>query len=119
MTAQLEDITEAKRKSMEQAKWPVPGMSLDEEGVMLNGLPFEQASRAQRIAASVRIGMAMNPKLRLMVSQDGSDCDLDTLKQLEEICREEDYQLIMELVTRGKDDEGLCAVVFEDGQAKE
>jgi hypothetical protein len=54
-----------------------------------------------------------------MVSQDGSDCDLDTLKQLEEICREEDYQLIMELVTRGKDDEGLCAVVFEDGQAKE
>lgn len=118
MTDALEDIKAKKQKAMEEAKWPVPGMSLDDNGVLLDGLPFEQASRAQRIRTSVKIEMAAKPKLRLMVSQDGSDCDMDTLNELEAICKENDYQLIMEFVTRSEADEELCAVVFEDGQAK-
>jgi hypothetical protein len=118
MTDALEDIKSKKQTAMEEAKWPVPGMSLDDNGVLLDGLPFEQASRAQRIRTSVKIEMAAKPKLRLMVSQDGSDCDMDTLNELEAICKENDYQLIMEFVTRSQADEELCAVVFEDGQAK-
>ena len=118
MTDALEDIRSKKQTAMEEAKWPVPGMSLDDNGVLLDGLPFEQASRAQRIRTSVKIEMAAKPKLRLMVSQDGSDCDMDTLNELEAICKENDYQLIMEFVTRSQADEELCAVVFEDGQAK-
>lgn len=118
MTDALEDIKAKKQQAMEEAKWPVPGMSLDDNGVLLDGLPFEQASRAQRIRTSVKIEMAAKPKLRLMVSQDGSDCDMDTLNELEAICKENDYQLIMEFVTRSEADEELCAVVFEDGQAK-
>lgn len=119
LTDRLEEIKATKQKMMEEAKWPVPGMSFDEDGVLLNGLPFEQASRAERIRTSVKIAMAMNPKLRLMVTQHGSDCDMDTLKQLEELLVAEDYQLLAEFVTRSPADEGLCAVVFEDGVARE
>jgi DNA repair exonuclease SbcCD ATPase subunit len=119
LTDRLDEIKATKQKMMEEAAWPVPGMSFDEEGVLLNGLPFEQASRAERIRTSVKIAMAMNPKLRLMVTQHGSDCDMDTLKQLEELLVAEDYQLIAEFVTRSPADEGLCAVVFEDGTARE
>jgi DNA repair exonuclease SbcCD ATPase subunit len=117
LTTEIEKIDDEKRDRMERADWPVKGLSLGENGVMLNGLPFEQASRAERIRASVKIAMAMNPKLRLMVSQDGSDCDMDTLKELEKMCREHDYQLILEFVTRTKEDEAMCAVVFRDGEA--
>ena len=119
MTDRLADIKESKQKRMEEAKWPVEGMSLDSDGVTLDGLPFEQASRAKRMRTSVLIGMSMNPTLRLMVTEHGSDCDLETLKELDELCKEKDYQLLMEFVTRSKDDEELCAVVFEDGTAKE
>lgn len=117
LTTEIEKIDNEKRDRMENAEWPVKGLSLGENGVMLNDLPFEQASRAERIRASVRIAMAMNPKLRLMVSQDGSDCDMETLQELEKMCREHDYQLILEFVTRTKADEAMCAVVFRDGEA--
>jgi DNA repair exonuclease SbcCD ATPase subunit len=119
LTTEIEQIDAEKQHRMETAEWPVKGLSLGDGGVMLNGLPFEQASRAERIRASVRIAMAMNPKLRLMVSQNGSDCDLETLKELETMCREHDYQLLLEFVTRSKDDEAMCAVVFRDGEAFE
>lgn len=119
LTDKLESIQTKKQDAMTNAKWPVPGMELDEEGVTLGGLPFVQASRAERIRTSVQIAMAMNPHLRLMVSENGSDCDNETLKYLEEVCSEHDYQLIMEFVTRSKEDEELCAVVFEEGSPKE
>lgn len=118
LTDRLEAIKSEKQESMENAKWPVPGMAIDADGVTLGGLPFAQASRAERIRTSVEVAMAMNPTLRLMVSENGSDCDSDTLAYLEKVCEERDYQLIMEFVTRSKDDEELCAVVFEDGHAK-
>jgi hypothetical protein len=119
LTYTLESIEADKQARIESAAWPVEGMAIDSEGVTLKGLPFVQASRAERIRTSVKIAMAMNPKLKLMVSENGSDCDVDTLKELESICAEQDYQLIMEFVTRSGADEELCAVVLEEGQAKE
>ena len=68
------------------------------------------------IVASVKIGMAANPKLRLLVCQNGSDLDTDTLEVLDALLKENDFQMIVELVTRTEADEDLCAVVIKDGQ---
>jgi energy-coupling factor transporter ATP-binding protein EcfA2 len=114
----LADNLAAQEKALQEAPWPVPGLSLDDEGVMLDGLPIEQASRAKRIMTSVKIGMALNPKLRLLVCQDGSDLDTETLAALEQILAENDFQMLIELVTRTAADEELCAVVIKDGSVK-
>jgi hypothetical protein len=82
----------------------------------MNGLPFEQASTSQRIMASVKVGMALNPKLRLLVCQHGSDLDNDTLSVLEQAAKENDFQLLIETVTRTEADEERCAVIIEDGR---
>ena len=66
--------------------------------------------------ASVDIGMALNPKLRLLVCQGGGDLDGDTLDALGVKLAENDFQMILELVTRGKDDEDRCAVLIRDGR---
>lgn len=114
---QLDEIAEAKTKAIMEAKWPLPEMGMDDDGTLLfNGLPFEQTNKAQRIVASVKIGMAANPKLRLLVCQNGSDLDTDTLTVLDELLRENDFQMIVELVTRTGADEDLCAVVIKDGE---
>jgi len=60
-------------------------MELTEDGLLMDGLPFEQASTSQRIMASVAVGMALNPKLRLLVCQHGSDLDNDTLDALAKV----------------------------------
>lgn len=115
LTDKIQRIDSEKQRRLEDAKWPLPNMSLDDSGVLLDGLPFEQASAAQRLIASVKVGMALNPKLKLFVSKDGNDLDNKTLLELDEILKANGYQMILEFVTRSDSDEERCAVVFKDG----
>lgn len=111
-------IDALKQRRLENAEWPLEGLSLDDAGVLLDGLPFEQASKAQRVMASVNIGMALNPKLRLLVCQDGNDLDNETLSALETALKKNDFQMLLEFVTRSEEDEARCAVVFYEGRPK-
>jgi len=119
LTDRIEAIDKEKQGKLENAAWPLPGMSLDESGVLLNGLPFEQASKAERVLASVKVGMALNPKLRLLVCEDGNDLDNETMAALDNALKENDFQMLLEVVTRSEADEARCAVVFQDGSAKD
>jgi DNA repair exonuclease SbcCD ATPase subunit len=116
LTDRLKDIQDKRAEAVANAKWPIEGMELNEDGLLMNGLPFEQASTSQRIMASVKVGMALNPKLRLLVCQHGSDLDNDTLSVLEQAAKENDFQLLIETVTRTEADEERCAVIIEDGR---
>lgn len=118
MTKQIEQIDADKAQAVRDAPWPVPDMELSEDGLLLKGLPFEQASTSQRIIASTKVGMAMNPTLRLLVCQHGSDLDTDALDALQQVLEENDFQMLVELVCRTTADEELCAVVIEDGRVK-
>lgn len=116
LTDQLEKIKDERAETVANAKWPIKGMTLTEDGLLMDGLPFEQASTSQRIMASVAVGMALNPKLRLLVCQHGSDLDSATLDALDAVVKENKFQCIVELVTRSKEDEERCAVVISDGE---
>lgn len=116
MTERLNKIKADRAEAVANAKWPMKGMELTEDGLLMDGLPFEQASTSQRIMASVKVGMALNPKLRLLVCQHGSDLDIATLDALGKAAKENDFQLLVELVTRSKEDEERCAVVISDGE---
>lgn len=118
LTATLEDIDRKKHDALAQAEWPVPGLSIDADGVLYNGLPFEQASLSMRIRTSVKIGMALNPRLKLLVCEFGSDLDQDSLAELQAVLEEGGYQMLLEMVTRGPDDEARCSVIVEDGKLR-
>jgi len=115
LSDRLSKIKEERAETVASAKWPIKGMELTEDGLLMDGLPFEQASTSQRIMASVAVGMALNPKLRLLVCQHGSDLDNDTLDALAKVVEQHKFQLLIELVTRSKEDEERCAVVISDG----
>ncbi len=112
----LKEIAEERAEEVSSADWPIEGMELQEDGLVWNGLPFEQASTSQRIMASVAVGMRLNPELRLLVCEHGSDLDVDTLEALDAVLKEKDFQMIVELVCRSKEDEERCAVVIADGE---
>lgn len=118
LAAKMLEIDDRQRRALQEAQWPVEGLSFDEDGVLYKGLPIELASKSERIIVSTRIGMALNPRLRLLVSEGGGDLDVPTIEALDEILRENDFQLILELVTRSDEDEQRCAVVIEDGAIK-
>lgn len=118
LTKKMQEIKDEQERKMREAKFPVDGMSLDDEGVLLNGLPFEQASGKEQLMASVEVGMALNPRLRLMVCQDASRLDEDSIQALDEKLKENDFQMIAELVTRSQEDDERCAVVISNGKVK-
>jgi hypothetical protein len=112
-TATIADIDEAKAKMIADAHLPVEGLGLDDTGVTLNGLPFAQASDAEKLKVSVALGLACNPKLRVLLIRDGSLLDEDSLAVLEKMGA--GAQLWIERVGEGD----KTAVIIEDGAVKE
>jgi hypothetical protein len=115
LTIALEGIAEEKENRLAQAKFPVPGLSFSDDGVLLNGLPFDQGSSAEQLRVCVAMGLAMHPKLRVLLIRDGSLLDKQSLALLEQMVEESDAQVFVERVSKGAE----CSVIISDGQVQE
>jgi len=111
----IEDERAALKEAIENADLGVSGLALSEDGVTLDGMPFEQASDAQQLQASVAIAMALNPKLRVLRIRDGSLLDDDAMATLAEVAQDRDFQIWIERVGNDID----VGVVIEDGEIRE
>ena len=116
--AEVESLTlamaarlKSKEDAISRAEMPIRGLSFGEDGVMFNGVPFEQCSQAEQLVVSTVIGIALNPKLRVIRIQDGSLLDEHNLGVLRKLAEQHDAQLWIEAVV--SDDP--CAVHIEDG----
>ncbi|AMV24552.1 chromosome segregation protein [Gemmata sp. SH-PL17] len=101
LTDQMNHAEEQFAQTLAAAALPVPGLGLKDGGVTLNGIPFGQSSGAERLRTSVAIGLALNPKLKLMLIRDGSLLDADGLKLLEELAAGAGAQVLIERVADG------------------
>lgn len=115
MTAQIEKIDKEKSDLLAKAKFPLPGLSFTEDGIVYNKVPLSQASGAELLRISTAIGIALNPKLRVMLVRDGSLLDPDSLKLLIDLASDNDAQVWVEHCYAGKD----ASVVIEDGLVKQ
>lgn len=118
LTDRLAAINDGVDAQVREATFPVDGMSIDKEGVLLHGTSFSDSSRSERIRASCMVGMFLNPTLRLFVCEDGSDLDTETIAVLDAVMKDNEFQMLTEIVTRSEVDESFCKVVLESGEAK-
>ena len=121
LSKQIAKIDADKKEALAKANMPVKSheVTITEDCILLDGLPWGQQNKSLRVVASTEIGMALNPTLKLLVCEDGSDLDQDTIEALDKLLAEHDFQAIVEIVTRTSEDEKMCAVVIEDGALKE
>lgn len=108
---ELVDLRDKRLKMIEGCKFPVAGLAIDENGVLLEGLPFSQASQAEQLRVSVAMGLAMNPKLKLLLIRDGSLLDETNLAAIAEMAENAGAQILMERVSV----DAFTSVVIEDG----
>ena len=101
-----------KKDAIANAKMPVDGLSFAAGRVIYNGLPYDQASDAERLRVSVAIAMEGNPTLRVLRIRDGSLLDDDGIKMLADLAQERDYQIWLERV----DSTGKVGIVMENGE---
>ena len=112
LTKQLTELDEQKAAALAAATFPVDGLSFDSTGVLYRGVPLSQASSAEQIRVSLAMGMALNPKLRVLMIKDGSLLDEDSMAAIHDQVADGDFQLWLEVVN--PDDPS--AVLIEDGQ---
>ncbi len=115
LSEKILEIDEEKQKALSEAKFPITGLSFDENGVTYNGIPFSQASSAEQLRISVAMGLALNPKIRVILIRDGSLLDADNMRIIGEMAEANDSQVWVERVSDG----GKVGVVIEDGEVVE
>lgn len=113
-TKRLSEIDTERAKIIKEAKLPISGLSIDEEGVKFEGIPFSQCSSAQALKVSVALALAMNTKLKVLLIRDGSLLDTDNLKMIAEMAAAADAQIWMERV--GTD--AATSVILVDGEVQ-
>lgn len=111
LTLAMKQRTHEKQEAIAAAALPVPGLGFGEGIVLLNGLPFDQASDAEQLTASVLLAMAAEPALRVIRIRDGSLLDADAMGLLEQMAEAHDFQVWVERV----DGSGTVGFVIEDG----
>lgn len=115
LTETLERMEADRRQKITSAKYPIPGLSFDTAaGVTFGGIPFNQCSSAEQLKVSVAIGLALNPKLKVMLIHDGSLLDESNLALLATMAAEAGAQIWLERVGVDK----ATSVVIEDGHVK-
>lgn len=113
--AEAIDLREAnKRKAIANANLPVSDITFGDGEILLGGVPWNQASDAERLCASMAMAMAMNPALRIVRVRDGSLLDDDSMKLVAEMAEKNDSQVWIERV----DSSGRVGVVLENGRVK-
>ena len=115
LTARIAEIDADKARQLAACSFPVPGLTLGEAGPMLDGVPLEQASQAQKLRVSVALGIAMNPRLKVLLVRDASLLDETSLALVAEMAAAADAQVWLERVGDGDP----TAVVIADGQVSE
>ena len=119
LTKEREDLTKViatidtrKAEILGAAKLPVEGLSIDEEGITLNGVPFQQASAAERLRVALGLACAASPDLGDVWIRDGALLDDESLAAIESHVKATGHRAWIERV--GTKDPGV--IVIQDGQ---
>lgn len=121
LTKQIEACDAEKLAILQRAKVPVPGVSVSDSCVLVNGTPLVQCAASEQLRISCAVAMALNPRVRVILVRDASLLDDDGMRTLQEMAKtapggdadEGGYQLWIERV--GRRDEPV-GVVIEDGE---
>jgi DNA repair exonuclease SbcCD ATPase subunit len=116
----IEEVDIEKANAVKDARLPVDGLELTDEGVMMNGCFFSQLSTAEQIRVSALVAMSQNPGLKIIVIREGALMNAANLSMLAEMAAGQGYQLWIEKFAEAPSSEGLHivdgAVAFVDGE---
>ena len=113
MTTRIAAIDAAKVAAIEKAKLPVPELSFGDEDILLDNLPFDQASTARKIRVSTALLMALKPELRVLLIREGSLLDDAARAALEADAEANNFVVLLETVGDG---DGAGGITIVDGE---
>lgn len=110
----IAEIDKRKAAILAAAKLPVEGLTVTDDGVELAGVPFAQASGAEKHRVAVALAIAASPNLDDIWVRDGALLDEDSLAAIAAQAAAAKKRLWVERVSNK--DPG--AIIIEDGQVR-
>ncbi len=110
-TDMLDKIDRRKLGIMAAAKLPIENLGIDKTGITLNGVPFAQASGAERLRVALALAIAASPMLRDIWIRDGALLDDESLAIVSQHAEETGFRCWIERVS----DKDAGAIIISDG----
>lgn len=95
-------------------KIPDQKLSLTETEIAYDGTPYSQIAYSEQLKICIKIGMALNPKLKVLRISDWTLLDNKSKETVRQMARKFDYQIWGEEV----DDTGTIGFYIEEGEVK-
>lgn len=114
LTAQLEAIEGEKLALLQKANLPVPGLSITDEGLAVDGVPLDQMSSSEKLGVAVALTMATPRPLKTIFVREGALLDAHARDAILHLAEERGFRVFMEVVG-----EEPATVVFRDGRVVE
>ena len=111
LSVKLENIRSEKKKLLESADLPLPGLSVEDGEITLNGMKWDNMSGSDQLKAATAIIRRLNPKCGSVLLDKLEQMDLDTLCDFGHWLEREGLQVIATRVSTGDE----CSIVIEDG----
>lgn len=89
---------ELPKELLQRSKLPIKGLSLDENMLLINGVPIHQMGTAQRIKIGVVVAAALNPRSGFICVDGAESLGRTGMRALAEAADEMGLQLIMTVV---------------------
>lgn len=105
LTKKLTDNKQLIEDTIKDMDSPVKGLSFDEnDRLVYNGVPVspDNLSTSEIIELGIRLKMAENPELGILFIEHGESIGEERLKTIMDIANQNNWQVIMEQVERGK-----------------
>lgn len=99
-TADLDKLLYKKTEALKKAKFPVPGLSVDDDNVLFEGMPITQESDSKCLQIAMQIAIAKIPKdgIRIIRMKNASLLDANAMNEVDRIAEEHDVQVFLERV---------------------
>ena len=111
-TAKITECRKSKDKALQEAKLPLPGLTVSSLGTFFNGIPINQLSSSETMKVAMSIAMALNYRLKVILVKEASLLDEDNIKVIKEMAKGKGYQVWLEYV----DSTGEMGFYFVDGE---
>ena len=104
---EVKRIQAEKEQRIAAAKFPIPDLTIEDDTVLVGGVPFSDLNTAERIKVSTLIAMAQNPTLKVIFVREGALVSRANLAVLTKLAEQNDCQLWLEVFSEDPHDDSL------------
>jgi DNA repair exonuclease SbcCD ATPase subunit len=112
LDAEVKRIQSEKEARIAAAKFPVPGLAIENDTVLVNGVPFSDLNTAERIKVSCLIAMSQNPGLKVIFVREGALVSRANLALLADLAEQHDCAVWIEKFSETPEENSIH---LEDG----